>query len=153
MQACSKITWITHYTLNNKTQGTYNHYDKSYDISNSTYGWKNYRYSRRQRPRPNSGIHQDLTDLYQEYLSNNAIKATHQQYNDTLRRLKLILHLIKVNIPLQASTGWSATNVLLQNQIAQSYIYHLHNSRAHTSTFTRWAARSCPIYPGLLLTI
>lgn len=78
----------------------------------------------------------DLTDLYQEYLNNNAMKATHQQYNETLRRLKLILYLMKVNIPPQAPTDdrpptcyfkiWSKTRpTKKQTQPLELKDYHL----------------------------
>ena len=96
---------LTHFTLNNKVQHTYNYYDRLLQQLK-----QHLRAEKLQILSADNGPGlilipmKELTELYREHLQQNATTASIHQYNETLRRLKVILYLMKVNIPPQATT-------------------------------------------------
>ena len=96
---------LTHFILNNKAQQTYDHYViLLQQLKQHLQVEKLQILSADKGPGLILIPIKKLTDLYQEHLRNNATKAPHQQLNENLSRLKLILYLVKVNISPQATT-------------------------------------------------
>ena len=96
---------LTHFAQNNKVQQTYSHYDRLLlQLKQHLRTEKLQILSADKGPGLILIPTKELTELYREHLQQNATTATMQQYNETLRRLKVILYLMKVNIPPQAAT-------------------------------------------------
>ena len=141
---------LTHFTLNNEAQHTYNHYDRLLQQLK-----QHLRVEKLQILSTDKGSClilipiKELTELYQEHLQKNATKATIQQYNETLRRLKLILYLMEVNISPQATTDDRPPTCYFKIK-THKLPSPTTQQQNPTSISILWAARSWPVYQGPL---
>ena len=98
-------TPLTHYTQTNTTRRTYEHYEQLLDTLKRRLKAEQLQIIQADKGPGLLVIHNTtLTDIYKQYLQTNATTVSASTYNESVRRLKLFLYLMDLEIGPEAVT-------------------------------------------------